>query len=43
MHCTWYVPDRYMPADFLTKWIGASKLNTSIEHVTNARNAPKMA
>ena len=38
-----HVPDRCMPADFLTKWIGASKLNTSVEHVTNARSAPKTA
>ena len=26
---------------FLTKWIGASKLNVSVEHVTNSRHAPK--
>ena len=36
-----HVPDRAMPADFLTKWIGASKLNVSVEHVTNSRHAPK--
>ena len=36
-----HVPDRAMPADFLTKWIGASKLNMSVEHVTNSRHAPK--
>ena len=36
-----HVPDRPMPADFLTKWIGASKLNVSVEHVTNSRHAPK--
>ena len=35
-----HVPDRSMPADFLTKWIGASKLNVSVEHVTNRRHAP---
>ena len=35
-----HVPDRAMPADFLTKWIGASKLNVSVEHVTNSRHAP---
>ena len=29
-----HVPDRAMPADFLTKWIGASKLNVSVEHVS---------
>ena len=33
-----HVPDKSMPADFLTKWIGASKLNISVEHVTNARH-----
>ena len=36
-----HVPDRAMPVDFLTKWIGASKLNVSVEHVTNSRHAPK--
>ena len=25
-----HVPDKSMPADFLTKWIGASKLNISV-------------
>ena len=36
-----HVPDRCMPADFLTKWIGSSKLNVSVEHVTNSRNRLK--
>ena len=31
-----HVPDDSMPADFLTKWIGAKKLETSIEFATHA-------
>ena len=27
----------------LTKWIGASKLNVSVEHVTNSRHAPTVS
>ena len=28
-----------MPADFLTKWVSASKLRESVAYATNSRNA----
>ena len=31
------VPDAAMPADFLTKWLGAAKLNKSIAYATNSQ------
>jgi len=33
-----YVPDEKMPADFLTKWIGGKKLETSLHYATNSFN-----
>jgi hypothetical protein len=38
-----HVSDADMPADFLTKWIPRSKLELSLEYVTNARAAPDPA
>ena len=32
-----YVPDVQMPADFLTKWIPAEKLERSLVYATNSR------
>jgi hypothetical protein len=33
------IDDPNMPADFLTKWLDAGKLNISIEYATNQRAA----
>ena len=33
------VPDKDMPADFLTKWVSRAKLEASIARATNSRNA----
>ena len=33
------VPDKDMPADFLTKWVPRAKLEASIARATNSRNA----
>ena len=32
-----YIPDPQMPADFLTKWIPATKLELSLQYATNSR------
>ena len=32
-----FIPDADMPADFLTKWIPASKVERSIRYAVNAR------
>ena len=32
-----YVPDKDMPADFLTKWVSKAKLDLSLAYLTNAR------
>jgi hypothetical protein len=32
-----------MPADFLTKWIGKSKFETSIQYATNSRSRARAA
>ena len=32
-----YIPDPQMPADFLTKWIPAAKLELSLQYATNSR------
>ena len=34
-------PDTQMPADFLTKWIPAKKLERSLAYVTNSANRLK--
>jgi len=33
------VPDKDMPADFLTKWVPRAKLEASVARATNSRNA----
>ena len=32
-----YIPDPQMPADFLTKWLDATKTEKSIAYATNSR------
>ena len=32
-----HVPDEHMPADFLTKFIPASKVDASVNYLTNSR------
>ena len=31
-----HVPDEHMCADFLTKWINAAKVRSSIQYITNS-------
>jgi hypothetical protein len=38
-----HVDDENMPADFLTKWIGKSKFETSIQYATNSRSRARAA
>ena len=33
-----HLNDPQMPADFLTKWVSATKVNATVEYITNMRN-----
>ena len=35
--------DAWMPADYLTKWVGRAKVNQSVAYATNSRNAVRAA